>query len=174
MIRTDANTAYDMLYDFSKFLRASLDALQQEEMIPFSVELEQIRAYLNIENKRFSNRIQAKYEIETENFKIPALTVEPLVVNAVRHGLRKGKDAGMVTLRTKETSNFIMIEIQDDGVGFDTEEWERTEENHSYMGISNVRSRLVRQIKAEFSIKSIVGEGTTVQIRIPHQNLNAE
>ena len=174
MIRTDANTAYDMLYDFSKFLRASLDALQQEEMIPFSVELEQIRAYLNIENKRFSNRIQAKYEIETENFKIPALTVEPLVVNAVRHGLRKGKDAGTVTLRTKETSNFIMIEIQDDGVGFDTEEWERTEENHSYMGISNVRSRLVRQIKAEFSIKSIVGEGTTVQIRIPHQNLNAE
>ena len=67
-----------------------------------------------------------------------------------------------------------MIEIQDDRVGFDTEEWERTEENHSYMGISNVRSRLVRQIKAEFSIKSIVGEGTTVQIRIPHQNLNAE
>lgn len=170
MIRTDANTAYDMLYDFSKFLRASLDALQQEEMIPFSVELEQIRAYLNIENKRFSNRIQAKYEIETENFKIPALTIEPLVVNAVRHGLRKGKDAGTVTIRTREISNSIMIEIQDDGVGFDMEEWQRTEENHSYMGISNVRSRLVRQTKAEFSMKSVVGEGTTVQIRIPYQN----
>lgn len=169
MIRTDADAAYDMLYDFSKFLRASLDALQQEELIPFSAELEQIKAYLNIENKRFKNRICAKYEIETEDFKIPALTIEPLVVNAVRHGLRKGKDTGTVVLRTKETTKAIIIEVEDDGSGFDAGAWEMTDVDESYMGISNVRSRLMRQLKADFRIKSVANEGTVIRVEIPLQ-----
>ena len=169
MIRTDSEAAYDMLYDFSKFLRASLDALQQEDLIPFSTELEQIKAYLNIENKRFSNRICAEYDIETEDFKIPALTIEPLVVNAVRHGLRKGKDTGTVVLRTQKNLDSVIIEVEDNGTGFDAGAWEMTDTDQSYMGISNVRSRLIRQVKADFHIKSVLGQGTIIHIEIPLQ-----
>ena len=158
-----------VLYDFSKFLRASLDALQQEDLIPFSTELEQIKAYLNIENKRFSNRICAEYDIETEDFKIPALTIEPLVVNAVRHGLRKGKDTGTVVLRTQKNLDSVIIEVEDNGTGFDAGAWEMTDTDQSYMGISNVRSRLIRQVKADFHIKSVLGQGTIIHIEIPLQ-----
>lgn len=175
MIHTDAETAYDMLYDFSGFLRACINNLRNSNMISFSKELKQIRNYLNIEKKRFNERIQVIYEIETEEFDIPPLTVEPLVVNAVYYGLRKGKDRGTVTLRTYRKEKHVVVQVIDDGVGFDTEAWERAHplrgqeelNGASYMGLENIRSRLISQAGAEMIMDSSPETGTVITIHIP-------
>lgn len=175
MIHTDAETAYDMLYDFSGFLRACINNLRNPNMIPFSKELKQIKNYLNIEKKRFNERIQVIYEIETEEFDIPPLTVEPLVVNAVYHGLRKGKDRGTVTLRTYREEEHVVVHVIDDGVGFDTKVWERDHplreqdelSGASYMGLENIRSRLISQAGAEMLMDSSPTTGTVITVRIP-------
>lgn len=175
MIYTDAEMAYDMLYDFSGFLRACINNLRNSNMISFSKELKQIKNYLNIEKKRFNERIQVVYEIETEEFDIPPLTVEPLVVNAVYHGLRKGKDGGTVTLRTYREEKYVVVQVIDDGVGFDTKAWEREHpireqdelSGASYMGLENIRSRLIAQAGAEMLMDSSPETGTVITIRIP-------
>lgn len=175
MIHTDAEAAYDMLYDFSGFLRACINNLRNPNMIPFSKELKQIRNYLNIEKKRFNERIQVIYEIETAEFDIPPLTVEPLVVNAVYHGLRKGKDRGTVTVKTFQEDKHIMIKVIDDGVGFDTKAWEREHplreqdelSSASYMGLENIRNRLISQAGAEMIMDSSPATGTVITIVLP-------
>lgn len=172
MIHMDSETAYDMIYDFSQFLRANLHAVQNDDMVPFSSELAQIRAYMNIENKRFNNRIQAKYDIQTMDFMLPALTVEPLVANAVIHGLRKGTDSGTVTLRTYKRDRYIYIEIADNGIGMDTDRMNAISKCDSktqelYMSFANVRRRLELQTGAVVEIESEPGKGTCVRIIMP-------
>lgn len=178
MIRTDSEAAYNMLDDFTRFLRANLRALQENEMIPFSQELDQIKAYLNIEVRRFKNRIRAVYEIETTDFKIPPLSVEPLVVNAVRNAVQKNKDVGTVTLRTYRQEDTIILEVADDGIGFQMNIWstgqpEKEEnqeevgfdpEDDSYMSMTSICNRLKSMAGAVIQIESELGKGTTVHI----------
>ncbi len=180
MIRTDSEAAYNMLYDFTQFLRANLRALQEKEMIPFSQELDQIKAYLNIEERRLKNRIQAVYEIETTDFMIPPLSIEPLVVNAVRNALQKGKNVGTVTLSTHLQGDTVIIEVADDGIGFQMNIWSAEqsdgEENcegiviepddDSYMGMSSICNRLKTMANAIIQIDSEPGKGTTVHIEL--------
>lgn len=175
MIHMNADAAYDMLYDFSGFLRSCIGNLQEQKSIPFGKEMNQIRSYLNIERIRFNERIQVVYELETEEFSIPPLTVEPLVVNAVHHGLRKGKDRGTVTIRTRQEEQRIIIEVSDDGIGFDIDAWNRDHpfkeqyesEKTSYMGLENVRSRLYHQARGLMMMESRPMVGTTITIILP-------
>ncbi len=175
MIRMNAEAAYDMLYDFSGFLRSCIINLQEQKTIPFDKEMNQIRNYLNIERIRFNDRIRVAYELETEEFDIPPLTIEPLVVNAVQHGLRKGKDGGTVTIRTRQEGEHIIVEVADDGVGFDVDAWNRehpfTEQyksgQTSYIGLENVRSRLYHQARAVMKMESRPMIGTTITVIFP-------
>ena len=88
-------------------------------MIPFSKELEHINAYTAIECERFKDKLSVVYDIRTVNFLIPPLTVEPFVENAIKHGIRKRAQKGVVTIRTEMKENYYLISIIDDGVGFD-------------------------------------------------------
>lgn len=179
MIRSDSDVAYDMLYDFSRFLRVSYRDLQ-EEMIPFTQELEQIQAYLNIEEKRFSHRIRGIYEIGVDSFLIPALTVEPLVMNAVQHGLRKGRGIGTVTVRTYRQGDNIVIEVEDDGIGFDIniiscgqaenedsrDGDDSDPESGFYMSLPGICSRLKKLAGAAVTVESEIGKGTKIRIEL--------
>lgn len=178
-IGIDSDTAYNMLNEFSQFLKADLQVLQDEELIPFSRELEQMKAYLNLEEKLSDRRIRAVYEIETTEFKIPPLTIEPLVVNAVKNALRMDKGVGTVIVRTHKQGRTIIIEVEDDGIGFQmnirSAEQEKLEikpeigitpEDDSYMGMSSICNRLKTMVGAVIQIESEPGKGTTVHIEI--------
>lgn len=96
---------------------------------------------------------------------MPALSIQPLVENAIKHGLCKKDDGGTITIFTKECEDFFDVIISDDGVGFDTEK--EPDDGRLHVGIQNVRQRLYSMCKAKMIIYSRPGEGTVVSVRLP-------
>ena len=163
LIKLDPDRAYDLVYDFSKYLRANIDSIGQSGMIPFSEELEHIKNYCNIEKVRFGDRLSVVYKIGTDRFDVPPLTVQPLVENAIKHGLRRKSGAGTVMVRTYEEEGGCAVEVLDDGVGFDTE---APLPEHS-AGLGNIRFRLREIAGARLTISSIPGKGTRAVVHLP-------
>jgi LytS/YehU family sensor histidine kinase len=147
--------------DFSKYLRRNIGTLTSEELIPFEQEMEHAECYLKIEKARFRERLNVIYAIQCRDFSIPPLTVQPLVENAIKHGITKRASGGTVKISTYDTETHYVVEIIDDGVGFDTEMAER------HVGIENVRNRISAMCKGDLSVKSTVGIGTRVTLEIP-------
>jgi LytS/YehU family sensor histidine kinase len=119
MIKCDPEKAYQMIYDFSNYLSYNFNALEDVPLVPFSEELKHIQAYTAIESERFFDRLQVRYEIETDQFTVPPLSVQPFVENAIKHGICKKMEGGTVFVRSYTKDEFYMVEITDDGVGFD-------------------------------------------------------
>ena len=101
-----------------------------------------------------------------QQFRIPALSLQPLVENAIHKGIRKKEDGGIVTIRTEERKNDYKVSIVDNGVGFDVKILE--EEGH--IGIQNVKKRLAIMCEGCLNISSKIGEGTVVDIIIPKKS----
>ena len=167
LCKLDPEKAFDTTEKFGTYLRQNLDSLRREELIPFRKELEHTRIYAEIEMLRFSN-IHLEYDIKDNDFYIPALTLQPMVENAIRHGVRI-RENGKIQIRTYNDGKYHIIEIQDNGIGFDPKNIESLEDTH--IGIRNVRERIEKQCNGILSINSIVGEGTTVLIRIPMRHI---
>ena len=151
------------LEDFSAYLRQNLESLSQTDMIPISKELEHTRLYAEIEMLRFPN-VQMEYKIEDTQFSVPALTVQPLVENAIRHGVR-GRKEGLVTVSTAREAGFHRITVQDNGIGFDPKEMDASEKAH--IGLQNVQSRIEQMCGGKMTVQSEVGKGVTVTLLIP-------
>lgn len=161
MCDTAPKQAKYLTIDFSHYLRRNIGTLASEEPITFEQEMEHVACYLKIEKARFRERLNVHYAIQCKEFSIPPLTVQPLVENAVKHGVTKKAAGGTVRISTYDTDTHYVIEIIDDGVGFDSEAAEM------HVGIQNVQSRLAAMCKGNLSIKSTVGVGTRVTIEIP-------
>lgn len=159
----DPGLAESTLEKFSKYLRQNLDSLEQRDLIPFSREMEYTRLYADIEMLRFQN-IRMEYRIEDADFDIPPLTIQPLVENAIRHGVRI-REEGIVTVSSRREENFHVIEILDNGAGFDTDAKKEPEETH--IGIANVKSRVESLCGGTLDVKSEIGKGTRVILRFP-------
>lgn len=117
--------------------------LQDDELIPFRKELEHLEDYIVLEKVRFDDRIQFIKELEAEEFLIPPLVLQPIVENAIKHGLLRTKKGGSIYLKSRTEFNEIVIEIIDDGAGFDVEKPFRD----GAVGINNVKFRLEYMIK---------------------------
>ena len=151
--------------EFSTYLRQNLETLSTTDLIPFEQELRHVECYLKIEKARFKDKVNVDYSVQTENFYLPALTIQPLVENAVRHGITKKGEGGTVKLGTYQTEKSYFIEIKDDGIGFDYETLNCDGRKH--IGLENVRNRLRDMCGATMEVKSMVGVGTRVTIEIP-------
>jgi sensor histidine kinase YesM len=151
------------LEDFSSYLRQNLESLRQTDLVPITKELEHTRLYAEIEVLRFPN-VRVEYRIEDESFQIPALTIQPLVENAIRHGVRIRKD-GLVIVSTFREADAHRITIEDNGIGFDPKQIRSSEETH--IGLENVKSRVEQMCGGTMTLSSTVGEGTIVRIYIP-------
>ena len=158
----DPEKAYEITGKFSAYLRQNLDSLEKRELIPLSKELEHTRTYADIEIVRFPY-IRIIYDMQDEAFLLPALSIQPIVENAIRHGARARKD-GMVSIMTARSQTGHRIVIRDNGQGFDVE---KTNETDGHIGIRNVRERIERLCGGTLKIESRIGEGTTVMIDIP-------
>lgn len=150
---------------FSDYLRHNLNSINNSEPISFAQELLHTKTYLEIEQKRFGKRLSIIYDIKATNFKLPSLTMQPIVENAVKHGATKRKEGGSVTISTREHENCHEIVITDDGIGFDTEKI--LVSPNEPIGISNVRARLQTLIHGTLLITSEIGVGTVAIIQIP-------
>lgn len=160
----DPQKARDCIKDFSLFLRANMNSLTSKTPIPFEQEMKHTVSYLNLEQQRFQERLRVVYEIHPWEFLLPPLTLQPIVENAVRHGVLKKSEGGTVTIRTEEEEDKYCIIVQDDGVGFELET--SAEGEHDHIGIANVRERLSIMCGGTLAIESKPGVGTTATITI--------
>ena len=167
MCDIDPKKAKNLTVDFSTFLRQNLDTLTSTELVPFEQELRHIGCYLKIEKERFGDKINVIYAIDCKDFYVPALTVQPLVENAIKHGITKKSGGGTVRISTYKTQRHYVIEIKDSGVGFDSEELIYGKGEH--VGITNVRNRLKDMCSGSLEIKSKKDVGTRVTVKIPNK-----
>lgn len=162
----DPAAAKTSIRKFSDFLRGNMDSLKAREPIPFEKELNHVMNFLYLEQQRFGEQLRVVYQIETSDFFIPPLTLQPLVENAVQHGILHKKTGGTITIRTEETDEYAVVTIEDDGIGVERAKRMPNLGNHAHIGISNVRSRLEEMVHGSLEIESS-DDGTTVTIRIP-------
>lgn len=164
----DVEMAQQAISDFSDYLQRSLSAADRTTLISFEEELKHVKTYLNLEQLRFGEDLHVVYHIECADFMLPALSVQPLVENAVKHGIcRKGEGSGTVILTVKGCPDCYEVIVSDDGVGFVPGTEENGEGTH--VGISNVRQRLDLMCHATLEVQSEPGKGTTSTIRIPKE-----
>ena len=165
---TAPQKAKEATVEFSRYLRGNMESIDRAGPIPFEKELEHTKLYLNIEQMRFAGDLQVRYDIACTGFSLPALTVEPLAENAVRHGVREKPDGrGTVVIATRETPDGYEITVTDDGPGFDPDRL--PEDGQMHVGIANVRERLRQIVDGSLEYRSAPGEGTAAIIRIPKQ-----
>jgi len=157
---------------FSIYLRANMNLLERTEPIPFENELNHTIGFMNLEKAMYGEALNVIYDIQTKNFNLPALTVQPIVENAVKHGIGKKEGGGTVTISTKETDNGYMVIIADDGAGFYPEKTD--DDGQQHIGINNVRLRLSAQCGGSLKIDSKPGAGTTAAIIIPKNGNHTE
>lgn len=160
----DPPKAAKLVNDFSKYLRGNFGEIDNTRLIRVSKELEHTEYYIGIEKVRFPD-IEFITEITCCDFSIPALTIQPIVENAVKHGVLKREAGGTVKVKTYETDCSYFISVKDNGVGFDVSELQR--ENH--IGLRNIKSRLEAMCGGVLHIESIVGVGSKITVEIPKE-----
>lgn len=164
LCRRDAAQAEQAVHDFARYLRRNLDSLARKEPISFSQELEHVKIYLSLEQKRFEERLQVEYDIQGDGFALPALTLLTLVENAVTHGITEREAGGTVIIHTSEEADCWRLTVEDDGVGF--ENVLPTEAERSHTGLENARRRL-ELCGGTLAVQSTPNVGTVAVITIP-------
>lgn len=163
LIKIDPEKAQKGLDDFTEYLRANLTSISETGLVSFENELRHIQTYLSLEKIRFDERLNVTLDIQTKDFKVPPLSIQPIVENAVKHGILQKLEGGTINIKTYETEKANIVEISDDGIGFDTKDSSFYKGNH--IGINNIRYRLSTMCHGEMSIDSVVDKGTTVTVK---------
>lgn len=158
LITKNPEVAVNAIDKFTKYLRRNLDTITDQNLISFSEELEHTRTYLWLEQLRFAD-LKIEYSIDNDEFLLPPLSLQPIVENAVKHGVTKKIGGGTIKISVREMPDCYKIIVKDDGIGFNTKELEQDVEN---AGIQDIRKRLYEMNKSKISIASTEGVGTTV------------
>lgn len=151
--------------ELTEFLRGNMESLTADKPISFSQELTHTKNYLALEQLRFPNKLHIVYDTQATLFRLPTLTLQPIVENAVRYGVTKRPEGGTVTIATRETDRAYIITVSDDGIGFDPEL--PHDDGRTHIGINNVRDRLMSMCGGTITILSEPGIGTVATIEIP-------
>ena len=161
----DPQLAVEAIDDFSSFLRVNFSNISQNKIVPFTQELEHTMKYLKLEKMRFEDRVRVYFDIRANDFEIPSLTLQPLVENAVKHGICKRAEGGTIVVKTSETDKEYLVEVTDDGVGFDPDV--PPSDGRVHVGLTNVQNRLKNMVHGRLEIYSKIGKGTRMSIYIP-------
>jgi hypothetical protein len=165
LCKLDPPKAGDLVHNFAKYLRGNFGELDNPKPIRMSQEMEHVHHYISIENVRFPD-MTFTFEMKSEDFQIPALTVQPIVENAIKHGLMKLPRGGTIHVVSYETDTDYCISVVDDGVGFDTSV---LIDERKHVGLRNIRERLKVMVNGKLEIESTVGVGTKVLVTIPKE-----
>lgn len=153
-VRKDPNKAREIIIDLSTYLRYNLE--NSSKLVPLEMELEQVKAYFNIEKARFGDKISLNIDVDEniKNISIPSLIIQPLVENSIKHGLLKKREGGFVNIIAKKENKGCLITIEDNGVGIDQKIIDNLDDRiDKNIGLKNVHNR----------IKLIYGKGLVVE-----------
>lgn len=162
---TDPDEAARTVTDFSAYLRENMASLTSSRPIPFERELRHARTYLSLEQRRFGERLCVEFDVATTAFRLPPLSLQALVENAVRHGVAKCERGGCVRIVVREEPDAFTVAVQDDGVGFDVER--KADDERLRVGIANVRTRMEALMGGSLLVESVPGAGTCATLRVP-------
>lgn len=165
LCREQPEKAAELTRDFSQYLRGNFSELENSKPVLLSKELEHIRHYVNIEQVRFPD-ITVDIDVRCDNFFLPALSVQPLVENAIKHGLMGLESGGKVTISAYETDTEYCVKVSDNGVGFDVN---AQPDDDRHIGIKNIRERISAICGGRLTVESTPGKGTTAVIYIPKE-----
>lgn len=171
----DGERAAELLALLSRYLRHIFKTDQAKQMIPIKHELDIINAYVEIEKLRLGDRLIYKTYIDPaiyeDKFEIPALIIQPLLENAIRHGIFNKEGIGTVTLSITEGEGFISIIVEDDGIGMSDDEVYKILqcEKSNGVGIRNIKRRVKAIDNASFSIESDLEKGTRCRLFLPKE-----
>ena len=166
LYRKEPETAQEAVSSFAEYLRCNMLSIEKNTLIPFSEEYQHIQTYLSLEQIRFRGKLDVVYDVGVTDFRVPPLTVEPLVENAVKHGVTKKRGGGIVTISTCRTEEGIQITVADTGVGFDPDNY--MDDGKPHVGIRNVRDRLCNMVGGSLSFTSSEN-GTVAVVTIPEK-----
>ncbi|MCR2822932.1 ATP-binding protein [Lederbergia panacisoli] len=172
---TDADRSRKLTLNLADYLRGSFQFSNVEKRVFFKQELQLIRSYVEIEKARFRDRIQVEYEIDEAMYgvEIPPLLIQPLVENAIRHGIGKQIEGGTVKITAYIADRYYCIEVEDNGVGMSLEETENfdgdTKEEVGGVGLKNISRRMKYEYSSGLDIWSEQGVGTKISVRIPFE-----
>ncbi len=166
--RTDTEKSRQLLIELSTYLRGKFKG-EKDMFTLLKDEIELIKSYLAIEQVRFKERLTVEYDIDEDcNILIPCLILQPIVENAVKHGLIPKKEGGKLAISVKKGENSVLIKIKDNGVGMDLRRLpEILAGRQGGIGLSNTNERLKRYYKTEIKAKSEPGTGTEFTVKIP-------
>lgn len=170
LCRENPIQAWHGLGDFSVYLRANMNALTNEKAIPFEKELAHVETYIRLEQMRMGEKLNVVYDIQEKEFSIPPLMLQPLVENAVKHGLFYKVEGGTIIIRSRKTDGKIILTVQDDGIGFEAAARESDFDQREHHGLENVRSRVEKMLGGSLRIDSHPERGSTVTLEFPIDN----
>ena len=168
LCRQDAKKAQQAILDFTTYLRRNFTAIVKEEPVPFAEELEHTRAYLAVEQARFQDRLLVEFEISVTMFRLPPLTLQPIVENAVKHGLDPELEPLFISVSTRQTEDGFEITVNDSGPGYTP-----ADDDEPHIALANIRERLKIMCGGELTISGRDCGGTVVTIRIPADTAGA-
>lgn len=165
----DPERAKDVTDKFSAYLRGNIDAIGKNDYIPFKKELEHIKNYLSLEQVRFGDKLKVVYQIGFDDFEVVPLLVQPIVENAVKHGVCNKKCGGTVWISTERNIKNIIITVRDNGVGVNARSVDDIPENdgRSHLGVKITRDRVESMLGGEMTFEGREGEGVTVRLKLP-------
>lgn len=165
LMHRDVEAAERMLACLAELLRLTLES-SSEQKVPLKRELEFLERYVEIEETRFSDRLTVKMDIppDTLDARVPSLVLQPLVENAVRHGIAPRAEPGHVEIRARRENTALQVEIEDDGCGL-------PRELHEGLGLKNTRARLTQLYGAACKLELLPAKrystGTLVRLTLP-------
>lgn len=165
LCKQDADKAQQVTLDFTNYLRNNFNAIASEGTIPFSTELEHTKTYLVVEQAQHENMLVVKYDTPIVDFRLPPLTLQPIVENSVKHGMDPNSDEPLcISVKTQLMNDNIIITVEDTGVGFDVDEG-----IIAHTALSNIQQRLKMMCNGTLTISSGHESGTTVKISVPYK-----
>lgn len=169
--RKDPETARDLLIHLGEFYRENL--VNPDQLVDLDTELKHVDSYVKIEMARFRGKLQVIYQISPEcKCMVPPLILQPIVENAIKHGILPKKEGGIITISSHVSEDKVILTVEDNGVGMELELIKKVLEynpDRKNIGLSNVDSRLKNLYGSNFGlqIESWPGRGTRVTIPIP-------
>ena len=164
LIPQDADKAQQVTLDFTNYLRGNFTAIAKSETIPFDEELAHVQAYLAVEQVRYEDKLSVTFDTPHTSFRLPPLTLQPIVENAVKYGIDPERDSISVTISSKATEDGSIITVEDTGLGLSN-----VDNGEPHIALDNVKERLKLFVGGTLTLSPREGGGTIVTVFIPNK-----
>ncbi|MBR1731356.1 MAG: histidine kinase, partial [Ruminococcus sp.] len=169
LCKQDADKAQQVTLDFTEYLRKNFSAIASENTVPFAEELKHTQAYLAVEQAQHEDNLLMEFDTPHIRFRVPPLTLQPLVENAVKHGMNIEGDPLHIYVKTRLTNSGSEIIVENNGPDFNP-----ANDNEPHIALNNIRQRLEMMCKGKMTISEREGGGTVVKVFIPLKTDNNE